>query len=314
MKVTRCPNCQARFRVQLEQLSAHQGKVRCGRCSFVFNALQFLLEPGQAESTPEPAHATQANEPSAPPAVASEANARPAEHRPMFRQAADDLTMVDAAHVSQLETIKAKPRTEAKTESKIETKAGAETKADTQAEALPSTDSLLLTDDFLAPSVRPKSWWAWLALNSLLLLLALALAALWARQPLVEQVPELQPGLAQVCHWLHCSAPLPHQLEHLSLEGQEFERDPQHPQQLSLRAVLRNHSGVAQALPQLVLELTALDDEILIRKRLAPAAYLTQADQHLSSLPADSELMVRVRLEVQAQKVAGYHIYPTYPQ
>ncbi|QLI80650.1 DUF3426 domain-containing protein [Chitinibacter fontanus] len=46
-QITRCPNCSTSFRVTDEQLAAHQGKVRCGRCSFIFNARDFLqrLEP-----------------------------------------------------------------------------------------------------------------------------------------------------------------------------------------------------------------------------------------------------------------------------
>lgn len=41
-QITRCPNCSTSFRVTDEQLAAHQGKVRCGRCSFIFNARDFL--------------------------------------------------------------------------------------------------------------------------------------------------------------------------------------------------------------------------------------------------------------------------------
>ncbi len=35
---TRCPNCNARFRVSEEQLRAHDGLVRCGDCRHVFDA------------------------------------------------------------------------------------------------------------------------------------------------------------------------------------------------------------------------------------------------------------------------------------
>jgi predicted Zn finger-like uncharacterized protein len=40
--ITRCPNCQTAFRVTEAQLQAHRGKVRCGRCAFVFNANECL--------------------------------------------------------------------------------------------------------------------------------------------------------------------------------------------------------------------------------------------------------------------------------
>ncbi len=41
---SRCPNCQTVFRVTPEQLKARAGKVRCGQCQAVFNALDNLLE------------------------------------------------------------------------------------------------------------------------------------------------------------------------------------------------------------------------------------------------------------------------------
>ena len=40
--VTTCPACHTRFRVTLEQIEAHGGDVRCGRCAKVFNAHAYL--------------------------------------------------------------------------------------------------------------------------------------------------------------------------------------------------------------------------------------------------------------------------------
>lgn len=41
---TRCPGCETVFRITPEQLRARQGKVRCGQCQMVFNALETLIE------------------------------------------------------------------------------------------------------------------------------------------------------------------------------------------------------------------------------------------------------------------------------
>ncbi|MGH8599215.1 MAG: DUF3426 domain-containing protein [Burkholderiales bacterium] len=48
----RCPNCGALFRITTEQLDAHDGDVRCGRCLAVFDGLQELSLP--AVDTPVP--------------------------------------------------------------------------------------------------------------------------------------------------------------------------------------------------------------------------------------------------------------------
>ncbi len=42
--LTRCPACDTDFRVSAEQLKAKQGKVRCGQCRHVFDALASLLD------------------------------------------------------------------------------------------------------------------------------------------------------------------------------------------------------------------------------------------------------------------------------
>lgn len=42
--VTNCPNCQTQFIVTDEQLSQHNGKVRCGHCLHVFDATKELVD------------------------------------------------------------------------------------------------------------------------------------------------------------------------------------------------------------------------------------------------------------------------------
>ncbi|HET8800848.1 MAG TPA: DUF3426 domain-containing protein [Marinobacter sp.] len=50
---TQCPKCQTRFRVTDEQLGIAKGKVRCGNCMDVFNAIDHQVLP--ASSKPQPA-------------------------------------------------------------------------------------------------------------------------------------------------------------------------------------------------------------------------------------------------------------------
>lgn len=44
--VTRCPACSTAFRVRREQLAAHSGAVRCGKCGEQFNGVAALFEEG----------------------------------------------------------------------------------------------------------------------------------------------------------------------------------------------------------------------------------------------------------------------------
>ena len=51
---TRCPKCDTRFRVTDEQLSIAKGKVRCGNCMEVFNAIDHQVASPAAAATPPP--------------------------------------------------------------------------------------------------------------------------------------------------------------------------------------------------------------------------------------------------------------------
>ena len=57
MMLTRCPTCSTAFRVTPEQLKARAGKVRCGHCSAIFNALETLVDTPPAAPAPAPAPA-----------------------------------------------------------------------------------------------------------------------------------------------------------------------------------------------------------------------------------------------------------------
>src|SRR5688500_8388615 len=52
--VTRCPACGTAFRVQRDQLAAHFGTVRCGKCGSAFNGVAALVEEGTERLALEP--------------------------------------------------------------------------------------------------------------------------------------------------------------------------------------------------------------------------------------------------------------------
>lgn len=52
--VTRCPTCGTAFRVQRDQLAAHFGTVRCGKCGSVFNGVAALVDEGAEKLSLDP--------------------------------------------------------------------------------------------------------------------------------------------------------------------------------------------------------------------------------------------------------------------
>ena len=52
--ITRCPECDTRFKVSQAQLEAHRGTVRCGHCQATFNAVQHLHDDEPDPQLPLP--------------------------------------------------------------------------------------------------------------------------------------------------------------------------------------------------------------------------------------------------------------------
>jgi predicted Zn finger-like uncharacterized protein len=71
--VTRCPACGTAFRVQREQLAAHSGSVRCGKCGEVFNGIAALVEEGGGRPSFDPSPQLGLFDPSRRPAPAPRA-------------------------------------------------------------------------------------------------------------------------------------------------------------------------------------------------------------------------------------------------
>lgn len=71
--VTRCPVCGTAFRVQRQQLAAHGGTVRCGKCAAVFDGVAGLVEEGAEKLALEPSPQLGLFDPARrPPAAADE--------------------------------------------------------------------------------------------------------------------------------------------------------------------------------------------------------------------------------------------------
>ena len=73
--VTRCPACGTAFRAQREQLAAHFGTVRCGKCGSVFNGVAALVEEGPQGLSIDPSPQLGLFDPSRRPAPAAAGDA-----------------------------------------------------------------------------------------------------------------------------------------------------------------------------------------------------------------------------------------------
>lgn len=92
--LTQCPHCQATFKVQDQHLNAAGGKVRCGSCLEVFNALDNLIDSSAKASAPAQPTKQRNQAASAPSPVTSQAAPQTPEPTPPSEPEEDESELV----------------------------------------------------------------------------------------------------------------------------------------------------------------------------------------------------------------------------
>lgn len=340
MSVTRCPECQTTFRVTPEQLQARAGKVRCGHCQGVFNALAHLIDetPGEPlqEITEAPSAVTavvEAPTPTPPPetpvaeqsvsAIETELEALPESssapldfleeipengtdrgtiHReePHIADLAPEGTTTPTEITADVPFIPADPILPRETTAIPGYSKWAET---------PLAGGGMLVSE---PARRPR--WPFVLASLMLFSLLLGQGAYRFRTDLALMTPVL--GRAFTA--LGWNTPLPRKAELITIDASDLQSDG--PRNLLiLQATLKNRAAFNQALPSLELALTDTQDGIIARRVLGPEDYLTPGSEkdttvpHPTSFTANGELALRLWIEAQDVTAAGYRLYVFYP-
>lgn len=297
---TRCPDCQTVFRVTPEQLKARAGKVRCGECHSVFNALDSLIDAAPA---PNAGHSAAAFQPSNLPGDADlfaaplpEELVLPEMDDARKEPAAADEEVLDefSAHELGKATGLILPR---------------ET---TEIPGYNKWAEGVMTQPFSMPVEKPSRWPFVLA--SLLLVLALAGQLVFHfRSELAIALPLFRPALEKLSTALGSELQLPRHVELISIEMSDLQTDPARGNLLVLNATLRNRAGYAQAYPSLELSLTDTQDAAIVRRVFGPGEYLPKNTAAAPAFAANSDQAVRLWLEAKDVGAAGYRLYVFYP-
>jgi predicted Zn finger-like uncharacterized protein len=165
-----------------------------------------------------------------------------------------------------------------------------------------------------ARAARASSRWLWRGVLAMLALSALAQAAYWWRSPLAAAYPSLRPVLQQACSLVGCTIPPTRQIARLVIDGTELQQPDATYDHYLLSLNLRSRATAYVSLPALELQLTDLDDKVVVRRVLQPAEYLPPSERTLehTGLPPDTELALRVRFYSQAAAV-NYRVRMFYP-
>lgn len=295
---TQCPTCNTRFKVSAEQLDAHQGLVRCGRCQAVFNATEYLQNEQPSPQLDLPIAAE--TSPPSPVDIFAEAITEHSSAIPEEIITEPDSAASEAADLSLAEQARYEwhdPETEP---------AILVTLAQTVAFENGSPHNP-------APT-KKKLVWPWIAGSLLMVFVLLAQAAYFFRVELAANNPGLKPALISYCSLLQCSVPLPQKADLMSIESSDLEAEPGQTTAISLNALLRNHAPYTQAYPQLELTLTDAQDKPLARRTFRPAEYLKAGEDEALGLAANRELNVKLNLDTADLKPSGYRLLLFYPQ
>ena len=295
---TRCPGCATTFRVTPDQIKARAGKVRCGECQRVFNALDSLLEEALP---PHP------DKPSAPlPHRVNEVPIAATAPRPETRAAQEEVG--PASLVEPIGPLLDEEATQAfaKASGLIASRDTTEIPGYSKwAEGVMSSPAL--------PTQNKSARWPF-TLVALLLVLALSGQLVFHfRSEIAVAAPSARLALEAFSEALGAGLPLPHHADLVSIETSDLQADPANGKLLVLQATLRNRAAYGQAYPLLELSLTDTQDNAIVRRVFQPGEYLSPQNVAGQGFPASTDLAVRLWIEVKEISAAGYRLYIFYP-
>lgn len=274
--VTQCPACSTRFKVTAEQLAAHDGMVRCGRCDHVFDAAAHFHN-----GDPSPQL---------------------------------DLPIGDISPSPELIST-AGGSTQGKSVTSVAEVIANEPDAPAHLFRLPAEEDVPLTEaGDSGKSSAKTARWPWIAGSSLLFLVLLAQVLYFQRVEIAARLPGLKPLLTAYCDLLQCSIPLPQKAELMSIESSDLEADAQQVNVITLNALLHNRAPYTQAYPSLELSLTDLEDRVVARRTFVPSEYLRTGEDEKSGFAANRELSIKLRLGINDLTAAGYKLFLFYPE
>ncbi len=322
--LTQCPHCDTVFQVSDEQLSVAEGRVRCGCCQGVFDAIAHPYEQSDEDGddtavSQEPyasARTWESDEPDVPPPIIASREedfstaglTRSDDTDAVSVDTGTDEAVTDAASTSAAETVTSESvESAADTDETSEAADLAETgktSGDAElAEALAQIDIVEVLRDQLgeqappAPDASRSILWPLLAV---LLILALGGQYLFfARADLARYEP-LRPWLQRACSYLGCELPLRHAPAQIELLSRDVVSHPRIRNALLINATFVNRASFTQGYPVLQIALSNESGTIVAMRRFQPQEYLVQ-DARIAAGKAPGA-QVRVVLEVAEPK------------
>ncbi len=266
----RCPACGTTFRVSDEQLRAAAGRVRCGACAQVFNALTHL----PADSAPETQTSPDADiSQNYIDEMLFESEAAAADGNPP----ADSLTSAPIAPAPAdsftLPPITAQP---------IEMERGP-----------------------VEHRWRRLVW----TLACLLALLGIAGQYAWYNRDALALDPRLRPLYALACKRIGCVLPSFRDFAQIHSEALHIRPAPGRPGLLLVDAVLSNHAPFIQDFPGMEIVFSDMRGRVLASRLFLPREYLEPQVLQLAGMPSRKSVSVHLEIVDPGEDATNYQLY-----
>ncbi|HEY3644047.1 MAG TPA: DUF3426 domain-containing protein [Gammaproteobacteria bacterium] len=331
---TTCTNCGSRFRLNVAQLTAAQGSVRCGKCGEIFDAYEVLEGADVPPQMPEPSITPKPVETDDVPLQISD-EAAPEFEMPMAAEdepitsapklkatrksqlPIDDLfDGIDAGDplarepgIGDLDAVQTAEATPAESVG-LDYEDAIKPLPDELADGTPR--SYAHVDDLAQPPApKPRhplrSGLTWLAVLGLALLLAAQLVDVY-RQPL-SQNPVIGPSLQALYARLGRPLAGSGSVSQWGVDALNVTTDPDSAGALSITGSLTNGAGAVQPWPELRVVLTDRFGEALRSRDFKPAEYLP-AGQAVSQLAPGLSAHFRLDIMDPGAEAVGFSLTP----
>jgi predicted Zn finger-like uncharacterized protein len=303
---TRCPDCQTVFRVTPEQIKARAGRVRCGYCQAVFDALDSLVDEAQPELAASPVDSADTS-----PDIRIE---------PEFLEMPREIQLFfpeDMPEAREEQEAEEDPRLSPRDAPDAPPESGLAAGLILPRETGEIRGYSKWAEGVMAPPIafpveKPSRRPFWLVAAGLALALA-GQAVFHFRSELAVSMPSLRPALEALSRALDGPLPLPRHVELVSIETSDLQTDASRDKLLVLNTTLRNNAPYGQAYPFLELSLTDTQDLVIARRVFSPQDYLPARVAADPAFSGNSGVTVRLWIETVDLAAAGYRLLVFYP-
>jgi predicted Zn finger-like uncharacterized protein len=338
--ITSCPECNTQFVVTNEQLSAYNGKVRCGTCNHVFNANDYFVESNNLDSISEESTKSNITKSTTGKSSTSKLKKKPPKKveslikNVSLDETSNENSVIDNENEQNIDdsSIEANQNSfeennaeldivddaNASSELIVQTNESSAFQTNSVTTAQIKTDSpspvkdLTLDERLNQLSKKKPLNWLLVFLTLFLLLALLAQLAYFLRTEVVSRFSQTKHIYATVCKELGCKVELPKELEFLTIDDSDMQEHLERENVLQFSSTLINHANYPQAYPTVELTLTNTDDEPVLRKTLKPAQYLSDSSHIEDGITAKEEIRIKLNISVENIPVAGYRVALAY--